>query len=1157
MSAPSDSLKFNRPALFSPTVIRNITEDVNGISTFQKSDFSQVTDTALGHSASFKYSLSGDGLKSTQQLNVDWANFENHTFFNSARVKVQVAFDKIINQFPFDGTKKEYELFFDSLTGHEKYVYDQFPKYKGYLFFSGTNGEATGGTFVTVKDIAGTEFPTISKILNGSSILDPGLNSLTIEFQLYKPTQTTDTQVILYKVSGSGAGNQYGYSVNTSNKDADEAWVQFLVVSGAQNIALNMPYLKGQFNHIAFVWNRTPGVNTVLGYLNGELTATSTNSDQAGYYPGVTSQGNVEIGLLNCQSAPLIIGSGSVIRINSTQLVSASNTLSGALDELRIWHSARSKDELKESASKNIFADDDLKLYFKFNEPSGSSSNLVIDSSGKSLHGVLSTAAVIFSVREIPTGSVAGSDPLTYEKESICPILFPNHPGVNSLRTTMLAQAIEFDANNPNLITKLVPKHYLLEGQLQDAIETEEGPIVDSYENENEPRTGKLADTQLLLSLLWTWAKFFDEMKLYIQAFGDMYNVEYDSSDNIPDQFLQTLASRYGFKLPPLFNGTSIAQFVGGENIDNTINTGEYSLQYIQNQIWRRILINLRDISTSKGTIHSVKSFIRSVGIEPDNNFRIREFGGPTKKALSEARETKTEVATLVNFASGGLIRSPFLSGSRTEPGYPEISLVPAHISSNGLWTSGSWTYEAHYRFPTTSSLSSSVQSLMRMMTTGSHINATPGILLSNLTADSDGLRWYSNFGSDDDIVVSASVNILDGNPWYISVGRIRGDEIDSSVSSSFFLRAARVNHRGQIEEAISASVYANDNLHGSSSNSLQVINASLNASGVFIEIGKNENIDPSANPQYNTIDDDNVQTMFEGRIGQIRFWSKGLDENEWREHTRNFKSVGVQNPLVNFNFVTAVTGAWERLRMDISTDQQELETDSSGRIILFDYSQNNLHWSGTLFSATSSVVVPQRFYYSHISPKFDEAATVNKIRARSFLSASNIINSEGASYISAAPLYELERSEHPTDNTRFTIDFSVVDALNQDIINIFSTFDSLDNIIGNPELIFSMDYPKLEELRNVYFNRLTDKVNLKGFFEFFKWFDTNLGTFIAQLVPRKTKFLGTNFVIESHMLERPKMEYLYSDMYIGENHRHGLKDTILLQQFVGIFNKF
>jgi hypothetical protein len=90
-----------------------------------------------------------------------------------------------------------------------------------------------------------------------------------------------------------------------------------------------------------------------------------------------------------------------------------------------------------------------------------------------------------------------------------------------------------------------------------------------------------------------------------------------------------------------------------------------------------------------------------------------------------------------------------------------------------------------------------------------------------------------------------------------------------------------------------------------------------------------------------------------------------------------------------------------------------------------------------------------------------------------------------------------------------------------------------------------------------VYFQRLTAAVNHKNLFEFFKWFDSNIGAFIANVLPRKTSFLGTNFVIESHMLERPKMEYFFNKIYLGESDRRGLKGTITLTQYIGDVKKF
>jgi len=39
-------------------------------------------------------------------------------------------------------------------------------------------------------------------------------------------------------------------------------------------------------------------------------------------------------------------------------------------------------------------------------------------------------------------------------------------------------------------------------------------------------------------------------------------------------------------------------------------------------------------------------------------------------------------------------------------------------------------------------------------------------------------------------------------------------------------------------------------------------------------------------------------------------------------------------------------------------------------------------------------------------------------------------------------------------------------------------------------------------------------------------------------LIPKKTVYKGTNFVIESHMLERHKIEYFFSENYVKQNKR-------------------
>ena len=58
-------------------------------------------------------------------------------------------------------------------------------------------------------------------------------------------------------------------------------------------------------------------------------------------------------------------------------------------------------------------------------------------------------------------------------------------------------------------------------------------------------------------------------------------------------------------------------------------------------------------------------------------------------------------------------------------------------------------------------------------------------------------------------------------------------------------------------------------------------------------------------------------------------------------------------------------------------------------------------------------------------------------------------------------------------------------------------------------------------------------------------------------MLPSKTKFMGVNFVIESHALERHKFKYLYDEIYLKALDRDPNRGTIFLSQFVGTLKKF
>jgi hypothetical protein len=238
-------------------------------------------------------------------------------------------------------------------------------------------------------------------------------------------------------------------------------------------------------------------------------------------------------------------------------------------------------------------------------------------------------------------------------------------------------------------------------------------------------------------------------------------------------------------------------------------------------------------------------------------------------------------------------------------------------------------------------------------------------------------------------------------------------------------------------------------------------------------------------------------------------------------------------------------------LRVDVDLRQPITKSSAAGALQLKDFSQNNFDFFATGFQPNKSIIRPRRFDYFILSPKFERAMSQNKIRVKSFSQKNNITKYETF----VTPLHEMPANEPITDDRRIGIEISPAEVLNDDMVNILSTLEYFDNAIGSPELVFATEYRSLRNLRDVYFNRLENKVSTRKFFEFYKWFDDTVGDIIESMIPSTSRYMGTNYVIESHMMERPKMVYHYQDMYVGEIDRLATS-VVFMNQFAAHLRK-
>ena len=1050
-------------------------------------------------SASFRFAPPGSPLRSTQQLPVDWSNFANHTFFSSAVANVNVAFDKIINNFPFDGTFREIEDFFDTLTGYEAYVFNLFPKSLNSLAFSGSS-------HIEVIDSAGAQYPELSRNITGATVLDPGLLSLSLQTKLFIPSSNNENQVVAQRVS---SGN--GYTLCVSSSATSEAEVFFNFISGSTILSCSAMVEKGKWTDIAAVVNRRPGIHRSQIYVSGVLASESTPIS--------------ETGLFTVISSPLYIGSGS-----NHGSFTFTQSFSGSLDDFKVYVGNRTSDEVKAAATGPAEPSEKLRLYYKFNEPSGSydRNSFVIDSSGNGLHSTITG----FSAALRNSNAQSGGPSSFKERQSYNPVLFPDYSDLVTINSNILELASDYDANNPNYIVKLIPGHYLEQEQRAIGLESVDGEIGRNFsEGGDLPRATQLGSVQLITSLLLIWAKQFDEMKMFIDQLGRLNSVGYTETGGIADTFIPYLAREYGIELPRIFSSPTYLQYVHGDNTETDTSIGANPLYELESDIWRRILASLPTIIKSKGTTDSIKSIIRSVGIDPDVVLRFKEYGGTKSGYITGRKSSKKLMRTL---SSGSfLLSSPFLSASRIEPGTPTPSGGATPTVSDGLLTSGSFTFESHYLLDNSNT---SDASLVRLLSTGSFDKP----LLFNVILQQSGTiggvngnlilsgAYSSNTSNAQQFFVEMSnLPVFDGYPFYVSFGR---NKLSSNTSELFLRFGKSIGQNLFVTESSKTIVvpFASDVLSN--------VDSVNNASGAFFEIG-NSSVLSSASTKFlndSSLSSKSRLSAFGGKVSQIRFWSKHLSGSEWNEHVRNPFSLGVKAPSVNFNFVTSESGSFERLRIDCGFDQQVTSSDAGGNIILTDMSQNGFHLSGTGFSPSSQVIGGFEFLTNPVDPYFDESSTDQKIRVKSWESESNVDRYGGR----LGTAYSVDPFENSVDDNRFGVEISMARALNEDIVLMLGGHEPIDNLYGNSADAFSLEYTGERHLRDIYFNRLTDAPVYNNVLLFAKWFEINLEPLIAQMLPFNTNFLGSNFVIESHVLERKKIRYGWSDIYLGREQR-------------------
>ena len=1111
------------------------------------------------------------GIYSSSQLkdSVDFSKFENHTFYDSAEAKVNYAFSRIINNFPFEGTYEDYETFKRNLDGFTDYVLDNIDKNLGYLKFEGE-------TYIKVKDQSGALFTTSDQD-TGKNILDPKNSQFSFDFWAYIPeTSVTENQIIFQKKSTTNNGftcfveNQQSNTADISllisnlNSTSTQAYHNFIKTSTSIE--------KNKFNHLCFNVKHKLGRREIDVYLNGKkqnnvLTGSGLNIE------------NIEF-----RNDSLFFGSGSdhIIDTGATYSgLSINNALmfSGALDDFRIFHEVRSEETIKKELNTNIFKRDSLKLYYKFNEPPGNYQNInvVMDHSGNSLHARISSAGIeqdYSSLREKYTNI---DTPLIYEDNNLSPVLFPDYSNTITFRNSLFKNAHIYDQNNPNLIFNLFPKQYF-DGQSQkEGFDSLYGNINKPF-SYREALAGSVTSPAIgnFVSLLLIWARYFDTLKLYVDNYTEIINIDYDNLQNDKpgsSVFLPKMAKFLGFNFTQILNSPSLRN-LEGKDLQYNNSEAEFRIRKIQNEIWKRLLINSQDFLRQKGTADSAKSIIRAAGLDPDIFYIIKEKSGISTINLNENYNNKKVLLKSFNF-NNNINESVNLDNSN-EPSTNKMFLRIDNLVNTSLGNypgefitsneagalndsslSGSWELEGYYRFPVKDLFQYELsQSLGRIVTENNAGTIT--FPIANIVVNKESSlskngtvhfvsRPYDDTDAETIYLSSSNLPIFDGNIYRISVGRKKILE-GYRNKSTYFLNIHKCGSNFNEEFVLYKDYFVYDDTTNSPYNDLQQkYNSSYNKSNknFSFHIGSYK-FHTSVGNLFDTtlgqvdrtseISGLNVLTSnFQGETFNINLFSKDLSVIERENHAKNISSVGTNLPHVNYNFNNYVTGSNQRLNIQISPMLSDISSSFDGtynKITLPDHTQNL--YTTSSFEVKNSIYDPENeivsnyYLMKHLDTVIDSMSENNKVRILS-------------NYSNELYTYERPFNFNAEEDNRFIVEMSNVLVLNKDITTILSSLDEFNNSLGDSASLFDVQYKDIISLRNIYFNNLTTHVDNRAFYYLYKYMDNLISDLIAEMIPDKAYYTGHNYTVESHILERHKIQYKYSQNRIPVIYRSNL----------------
>lgn len=141
--------------------------------------------------------------------------------------------------------------------------------------------------------------------------------------------------------------------------------------------------------------------------------------------------------------------------------------------------------------------------------------------------------------------------------------------------------------------------------------------------------------------LIKIWGREYDSIKKYIDGISFANRVTYDGKDNTPDELIKMMAKNLGFDTIQSFSNNDLINYL--VSTTNSVFSGQsrsLTIQELDTELWRRLVINAWWLFKSKGTRKVIEFFLKL--------FQIDECLIDFNEYVYLAEERLSRVSTLI-----------------------------------------------------------------------------------------------------------------------------------------------------------------------------------------------------------------------------------------------------------------------------------------------------------------------------------------------------------------------------------------------------------------------------------------------------------------------------------------------------------------------------